>query len=284
MIDNKGKEKNLTTWKFVRGVRHLSWLSPAPTKKPDDKKPDDKKPKEVAPVETGPPALVFREMDSTTYADGIVTLIPLESIRELSYDYENQKTTVRVATSDKKEDDVVLTGTAAKYRGFNVVTIEAEIDFGGLGVAEAKFKGGEEGGIQGFRNESPKPFKAEAAGRKSQITVEGQKDPISFMGLKALYKTEAGEKTSDTLFFKKTIKAPFEKLNGLKAADKGIGAEWTLELRNGESQTFTLRDPAPLDGKAAKLQGLLATTKGGYRLFPMHTMREIKLEPDKSID
>src|SRR5262245_11599316 len=61
VIDGMGKEHKLKDWKFTGGVRHLGWLVPA------DKKATD-----------GPVAIEFRENDSTKYADGVLTLVPLD--------------------------------------------------------------------------------------------------------------------------------------------------------------------------------------------------------------
>ena len=49
---------------------------------------------------TGPEALEFREENSTNFAKGILTLVPLERIRSIDYDNDKQVVTARVATGE----------------------------------------------------------------------------------------------------------------------------------------------------------------------------------------
>src|SRR5262249_23401796 len=74
VLDGAGKEQKRKAWKLVLGPRPLGWLAPAP-KEGDDKKP--------APA--GPEALEFRDENSTTFQEGISTLIPLDRIRAIDY-------------------------------------------------------------------------------------------------------------------------------------------------------------------------------------------------------
>src|SRR5262245_51141094 len=62
IIDTAGKEQKLKSWKYTSGTRRLTWLA--------DKKEKGKN--------AGPEALEFREDDSTTYAEGVLTLVPLD--------------------------------------------------------------------------------------------------------------------------------------------------------------------------------------------------------------
>src|SRR5437016_5214702 len=103
IIDAKGKENKLKAWEIVAGTRKLGWLAP-PEKEPEEKKPDDKEdpasaPKRapLKPVARGPEALSFRDENSTNFVNGVLTLIPLDTIRQIDYDNEEQKVTVKVA-------------------------------------------------------------------------------------------------------------------------------------------------------------------------------------------
>src|SRR5438128_1743779 len=86
VVDAAGKEQKLKAWKFVAGTRHLSWLAtPVPAKECDDKEPaKGDKPKPPA----GPEALEFREENSTTFRNGILTFVPLDRLRAIDYDAE----------------------------------------------------------------------------------------------------------------------------------------------------------------------------------------------------
>lgn len=278
IISANGKEQQLKGWKFIEGVRNLTWLAkPAPK---EEKKPEAKPGEKPAPRtlrDRGPLALVFREASSTLFREGVLTLIPLSSLRSLDYDYENKKVTARVATSDKKEEDMVLTGSAAEYVGINTISIQAEVDKGELGVAEVKYRGGVKGGIKGLRFESPAPLKA-PEGRTASVTIlnQGEKVTTKVHDVHALYRVglASQEKLSRLLFFRKTIRIGLDKLQMIKSADK-TGKEWSMTLMNGDEETFTLLQPAKLDGQSAFLQGLLGRTKAGYKLYPLHTVAEV---------
>src|SRR5262245_23316525 len=116
VVDAKDKQHRIKTWKFADGTRRLSWLVATEKKEPDRKedKDDPSAPRARQRPQrnqaAGPEALVFREDASTDYANGVLTFIPLENLRGMDFDAEKKSMTVRVATSDKIDKDVVLTG------------------------------------------------------------------------------------------------------------------------------------------------------------------------------
>ena len=116
------KEVHLVDWRFVQGTRHFSL---------DGDKIDPKTKKAAAPE-----YLEFREEKSTTYKNGIFTLIPLTSIRKITYDRD--KKTVAVAVATDAAEDVVVNGST-KFKGTNKITIEAEEILEGLGAATEKY-------------------------------------------------------------------------------------------------------------------------------------------------
>src|SRR5262249_6309223 len=135
VIDAAGKEQKLKAWKFVAGTRPLSWLGATPARDGDDKEPDkNDKPKRPA----GPEALEFREENSTTFRNGILTFVPLDRLRAIDYDGEKETVRAHVAAGEKGDAEEVLTGTT-RYAEINKLTIEADVDKGDLGVAEVKF-------------------------------------------------------------------------------------------------------------------------------------------------
>src|SRR5262245_22470543 len=64
IVDAAGKEIVLTKWKIAAGTRPLNWL---------------------AKEGPAPEALAFRETNSTTFKEGVLTFIPLERLESLTY-------------------------------------------------------------------------------------------------------------------------------------------------------------------------------------------------------
>jgi hypothetical protein len=289
VIDSAGKTVKLKAWTFTQGVEHLSWLS---AKAEDGKKePAPGKGPKGGSSKEGPEAFAFRELESTTYKDGIVTLVPLDRVRAVDYDNDTDKPTVtiRVATSDKPAEDASIVGST-EYKGINKITLEAEVDKGDLGVAEVKFLGGTiKGGIRGLRFAPPK-VSAAPAGRPASVVInDGKKPTTTVTDMQALYRMSDGsERLSPLLFFKKTVKIDIAKIKKLSFGKDG--EDVTLTPKEGEEATLTPLNPVMLDGKEAQLIGLLGRVPAGYRLFPLHTVSEIefdvekKAEPDKKPD
>jgi hypothetical protein len=274
VTDAAGKEQKLKAWKWATGTRRLTWLTAA---KEEDAGKDGDRPSAPA----GPEALVFRDESSTTFIEGILTLVPLERLRSIEYD-DKDTVTAHVATSDKADEDEVLTGTT-KYRGINKIALEAEIDKGDLGVAEVKFLGGVPKGIRSVRFPAPKAPAAAPAGRTAQVTIaEKQKNPTQkVIDLQPLYKfADGSERLVPTLMFKKTLKLDINKLQKLRAVEgkEGEGPEWAVTVKGGEEETYTLLTKVMLDGKPAALAGLVGRVAAGYKLFPVHTIAEVELD------
>ena len=117
VTDAAGKEVELATLKWTAGVRRLVWLAD-----PNGATEDAKK---------GPLALEVREPHSTTFTKGVVTLLPVSSIRSIHYEYEKQQMAVSVNGLDDP-----ISGTL-QYRGINVIGLE-----GDAGGVPAKYSGG----------------------------------------------------------------------------------------------------------------------------------------------
>jgi len=280
VIDPAGKEQKLKTWNYVAGVRHIAFLAPADKEPeaPDKDKPAKDKPKKPG----GPEALEFREENSTVYADGIVTLIPLDHLRSLDYDNEKETVVAHVATGPKADDDAKLTG-ATKFLKINKLIIEAEVDKGDLGLAEVKFLGGvQKGGIKGIRWPAPKVDAAPAAGRPAVVTSADRtgKATHKVSDLQPLYRFGDGrEQLSPLLFFKKTLKIDVAKIKTIVPSapddeDKG----WQVVMKDGNDENLSLLRKVTLDGKPAELIGLVAHVPAGYKLFALHTLAEIKFD------
>lgn len=294
VIDANGKEQKLKAWKFSVGVRRLTWLAPAekekapeePKEEPKEKEKDKAKtePKKAAPV--GPEALEFRDDHSTNHARGIMTLIPLDRLRSIDFDNDKQTISVRVATSDKPEEDLKLQGTT-KFAGENKLVIEAEVDKGDMGVAEVKLVGGlkKAGAIKGVRFPPPKAPAAAPTTRAAKITASDKDKTVhKVTDLQVLYEQAEGKlQVLPSLAFKKTLKVDLGKVKKMKVrgANTKEGAECDVTFASGEETTLTvLRDPA-IDGKRSLLEGLLGQSKAGYLVFPLGTVAELQMDEAK---
>jgi hypothetical protein len=288
VIDAAGKEQKLKTWNYVAGTRRLAWLAPVdkdpePPKDKDKDAPKDKSAKDKPKPPAGPEALEFREETSTVYAEGILTLIPLDRLRAIDYDNEKETVTARVATGPKADDEAKLTGLT-KYLKINKIIIEAEVDKGDLGLAEIKFLGGvQKGGIKGIRFPAPKVDAAPAGGRPAVVTSSDRtgKSTHKVMDLQPLYRLAEGrEQPSTLLFFKKTLKIDVTKIKSIvlnsspDEEDKG----WQVVMKDGNDENLSLLRKVTLDGKPAELIALVAHVPGGYKLFPLHTVAEIAFD------
>jgi hypothetical protein len=285
VVDAAGKEQKLKSWKFVAGIRHLGWLAPAP--KPDEKDKPDEKPADrparpaAKPPAAGPEALEFRDENSTTLVQGILTLIALDHLKAVEYDADKKSATVRVNIGEKADDDLTITGPT-QYEGINKLTIEAEVDKGEAGIAEVKFLGGSAKGVKAVRFPSPKPA-AEVKGRPAFVGVDdkGKKHTEQVFDLQPLYALADGsEKLAPTLMFKKTLKLDVAKIARLKAGEgrDEEGSEWQVTMKDGEETTYTLLNKATIDGKEATLEGLVGKVRGGYKLFPARTLASMRLD------
>lgn len=266
ILDAGGKEQRLKAWKFATGVRRLGWLARAG--KPD----------------SGPEALEVREENSTTFVDGILTLVPLDRVRALDYDNEKQTVTVRARAGDKEDAEEKLVGST-QYQRINKLTIEAEVDKGDLGVAEVKYLGGTAKGIKGVRFPAAKAPEAAPAGRPAVVVnVDRQKKTEhKVTDLLPLYRTpDGGQRLTPVLMFKKTLRLDVNKIQKIRASERDAeGTEWLVTLKDGEEHTLTLLPTVPLDGKQATLEGLLGRVPSGYKLFPVAVVTELYFDDAK---
>lgn len=260
IVDAAGKEVALKTWSITAGTRKLTWLA-----------------KDGA----APEALAFRDVNSTLYVDGVMTLIPLDRLESLTYDAAKQSVAAKVAGVEKPLEGSI------RYREINQVAIEAEVDRGAAGVVALKYRGGLlKGGIQSVRFPGAKPGPA-ATGDMVFVTVadKGTTFTEPVYQLQALYKQPDGkELLSPAVMFKKTFKVELSQIASMKIHDdpKVKEVECEVTLKDGSEQTLTLLNAMPVDGKDATLEGFLAAVAAGYKLYPVRCVSEIgKEEPKK---
>lgn len=269
LIDAGGKEVPLKSWKFVRGTRRLPGL--------------DGKVQAKGPA-SGPEYLEFREDNSTTFKDGILTLVPTAILRRL--DYDEDKKTVRLTVMGSNGKDLALSGTT-KFVGINKLDLEVEAEIPNLGAAALKFKAGYPGGIRGLQFAGPKPG-VENKGEKVMIlAADKEKTTHQVSGLAALYLAGATEITLPHLLFKTTVKIDLDKIQNLKHLPsddkKQVSRDYEVTLNDGQKLSLTMLDKASGDdGKTLTLVGLVGRVPAGFKLFPAHTIAELRVgDPGK---
>jgi hypothetical protein len=260
VVDAAGKETALEKWKILMGAEPLPWAEPSKGKASRDE------------------WLAFRDDGSTSYVHGIVTYLPIASLRKIDYDDAKKSVTVVVA-ADK---DATLSGTT-KFKGINKLTLEGEASLSGLGKAIVKFQGGQPKGIASVRFPSPKPAEPAAPGRAALIVANDKEKPKhQAFDLKVLYKVGTGHQTADTLYFKTAVKIELAKIASLKRVEpqdkKSTDNEFEVLLTDGAKHTLILQESPMIEGKASKLVGLYGRGSIGWKLIPAHTISELTLE------
>jgi len=260
ILDAQRKEVKLKGWHLTAGVRKL----------PVD-----------GGTKKGPDYLEFREDNSTTYQNGILTLVPIGSLRKIDYDYDKKTVVAVVATAEK---EVTLSGTI-KFQGINRLTIEGDADLGELGFASVKFLGGNpKGGVTGVRFPDVKPATETPSASAVIIGEDKEKTRHSLVDLTALYQQPDGSyRVTPTLHFKKTVKIDLAKIASLRHVEpedkKSTSYDFEVTLKDGDKHTLTLLTKVELEGgKSATLAGLLGKVPVGYKLIPAHTIAELRME------
>jgi hypothetical protein len=279
VLDTSGKEQKLKAWKFTAGTRRLGWLAPAADKAPEKAPGEGPRAARRKPP-AGPEALELRAEMKIEYAEGALTLVPLDRLRSLDFDNEKETVTARVATGPKADGDVMLTGTT-KYRRINKLVIEAEVDRGEQGVAEIKFLGGLPRGIRGVRFPPPKAPAAAPAGRPAVVvSADGEaKTTHKVADLLPLYQlADGGERLLPTLMFRKTLKLDVAKIAKIVTAGAENDPSWQVTMKAGGDETLTLLHKIPFEGGQASLVGLVGRVPAGYKLFPVAAIAEVTFD------
>jgi hypothetical protein len=260
VTDAEGKEVKVSALKFGTGTHRLSWLAdPAGTT-------DD--------VKKGPLALVLREPHSTTYSKGIITYVPVGSVESIKYDYDKQVASVAV-----KGVTEPLAGTL-QYKGINVLAFSGTVD----GKATT-FSGGAftKGNIKAVAFPDAKPVAAKKGASSWVIQIDQPKamDPTLKAGnFKFLYQFPGGvEVLADTATVRKG--EPLKLDDSVKsftpvAVDQNTHMA-AVEVQAGDAEKVVV---IPLeiekDGKKGTLAGLLGEVDAGWKLFPLHTIKNMK--------
>ena len=256
---------------FTAGTRHLSWLAT-----------DEKPPKAKAKVPARPEYLEFREDKTPMYKDDIVTYIPVASLLRLEYDHD--KKLVRAAVKQAGDKDLTLVGPT-KFANINKFSLE--------GTAVMKADLGVEGALQfqdglmktPFRaliHHAAKPAAAPTGGGAVVIAQDKAKTEHKVQGLMPLYKVGAGQKLASVLMFETVGQIDVAKIAVLRQnppAEKKQAISHVYEVTqiDGAKRKLTLLENTQLDGnQKAVLVGLVGRVPAGYKLFPPHTIAEVR--------
>jgi hypothetical protein len=261
ILDAQGKEVMLKGWHLVGGTRRLDGV-------------DGSGPRRQY--------LEFREEKSTTFQVGILTLVPTTALRKLDYNYEKKTVTAVVAVAGGKDETLVGT---TRFNGINRLGIEGDADLGKLGFASVKFQAGNpKGGITGVRFPAAQPAFEVKGDTAVVIATDKEKTRHTVADLTALYHVNGGVyRALPVLMFKKTVKIDLAKIASMRhvaSEDKKQTAyDFEVVLHDGTKHTLTLLTKVELEGtKAATFVGLLGRVAVGYKLFPTHTIGELKVD------
>jgi hypothetical protein len=261
-----GKEVKLVDWRFTLGTRRLD-LDGAMPPKSKTKKP------------SGPEYLEFREDKSTTFQDGILTLVPLISLRKLEYD--NDKKTVTAVVVKAGDKDETLSGTT-KFNRINKIVLEADAVLEGLGNAVVKFNGGTTDGLRSIRFPQPQAVKEAIGPITSIVAADKEKTKHAAHDLQPLYLVDGVYRLLSYVMFKKTVKIDLDKIASLRFIPsedkKKISYDYEVTLRDGTKHTLTILTKIELEkAKSAVFEGFIGRVPVGYKLFPAHTIQELRV-------
>ena len=260
---------------FSAGTRRLSWLAV-----------DDASAKTKAKAPAGPEYLEFREDKTPMYTDDIVTYIPVASLQQLEYDHD--KRLARATIKQAGDMDVTLIGPT-KFANINKFSLEgtglkkSEIGIdGALQIQDGLLKAP----VRGFVQHGAKPVEAPTGRLALVIAQDKAKKQHKVYGLMPLYKVGAGQKLASVLMFQKVGQIDLAKIAVLRqvpAADKKktISHDYEVTQIGGEKEKLTLLDSTQLgDNQKATLLGFVGRVAEGYRLFPPHTIAEVRFDAE----
>jgi hypothetical protein len=258
IVDGKGATHKTKNWNFTRGTKRLSWL----------------------PAAEAAQALEFYEGKGAPLKKSVLTYLPLASIRSIDFDpaMDKEIMTVRVATSAKEADDVILVGPLF-YPNFNTLEITATVQGGDKDDAVVEFEGGtRQGSIRSIRFPAPKPIDPLPKGRFASVKHVNMKYPtLQIVDLQVLYVQGDGSwKTLPTLYFNDPSKAELVNISKLTQMRSG-GNSYEVTLLSGQKNPRVIVNE-PKDAGDVELVGFVGRFSAGYRIFPLVTVGEVLFE------
>ena len=261
VTDNGGKDHTLKTWKFTTDTRRLNWL--APKDKPTE----------------GPEALEMRELDSTRFAEGVVTVVPLGRLLTLQYDAKADTVKLTAATGPQDSDKTTLTGSTG-YKNTNRPTLEGQVD---KDAEKLTFLCGVGKGIKAAKFPVTK-IEAQPVGHTAVLmTVRNGEDPTThkMSDFQPLYRFADGREILSPTLYCKTTKVDMSKVTQIKLSAGLEGAiVWVLSFQGKkDDETLTLEPTPKIDGKEATLVNFIGRVPAGYKLFPTSLIDDVEFDP-----
>ena len=282
IVDSAGKEQKAKLWKITQGLTSLTWLAQDDAPAKDKPKAKGKGRGKRAVPSVGPEAIRIREGRKINFAEGVLTYVPLTQVAAIEFDSAEKTMTVKAAIAGKDEPSA-LTGTTA-YKGINKVTVEAEVNKGGAGVAAMTYQGGAlRGGPKAFRFPSAKGVAPVGRPAVVQSSDKGIARTDKVNGLLPLYQVGSGRLVTDsTLLFKKTLRLDVATIRRLKKSpEESEEIVWSVAQKDGEEGTFTLLLSGTIAGQEASLQGFVGMVPEGWRYFPTRRVVSIEFDQDE---
>jgi hypothetical protein len=260
VTDVDGKEVTVTGLKFGTGTLRLGWLADPAGTTEDAKK--------------GPLALALREPHSTSYAKGVVTYVPVGSVESIKYDYDKQLAAVAVKGLTEP-----LVGTL-QYKGINVLTFSGTAD-----GKTATFSGGSftKDHIKAVAFPDAQPLTVKRGPPQWLVQIDQSKamDPTLKVGaFKFLYQFPGGaELATDAAPLRKG--EPFKLDDSVRAfAPVAVDPNThmaAVEVQVGDAEkVIVIPEVIDRDGKKGTLAGLLGEVDAGWKLFPLHSIKNMK--------
>lgn len=264
LVDSAGKEHKLTSLKWLNGTRRLAFLAD-PKGTTDDAK-------------RGPMALAIREPNSTTFSNGVLTLIPLSCVESVKYDYEKLAMSVAVKGQD------AIPGTL-QFRGINVLSLDAK-----AGDAPTKFSGGvPKDGFKSLTWPDAKPMASRAVGTLWHVQIEQPKakDPtLPVRNLKAIYSFGGGvELLADSLPVRKgeaiKLDTKLKRLEMIAVDPNTQNSAMEMTLDGSPEKLVAVPLTLEQGTRIGTLIGFVGEVDAGWKLFPLHCIKVIKPASEK---
>jgi len=265
VTDVDGKEHTLTGFKFGAGTKRLSWLAD-----PNGASEDAKK---------GPLALEIRESTSAMpLAQGILTLVPVNTIESIQYDFDKELASIRVKGLSQP-----LAGPLS-YPRVNVIGLS-----GTSSTKTSSVTGGVRGkpSVKSIVLGGAQPLARTRAGASWNIQIiKTRKDEpavvdnptLTARNLKVLVSHPNGaEQLLDGLPVRKGQPIPFDdKLKRFELLAHDLNTHYAAaEVDTGTEQVVAIPLGPGEDKKGVSLVGILGEVDAGWKLFPIHTIRVI---------
>lgn len=259
ITDAEGKSVKVAGVKFGAGTRRLGWLADPKGSTDDAKK--------------GPLALEIREANSTTYAKGILTLVPVSAIESIKYDYEKQ-----VATFGVKGLPDPLTGTL-RFKGLNALAFS-----GGVDGKTTTFSGGAfaKGNVKGVTFPDAKPLTVKKLANPWAVQIDqpkGDNPTLTVGSLKFLHVFPGGvEVLTDATATRKGDALKLDGVTSVTTLAVDLNTQFAIvEVQaGGTDKLVVLPLQVEKDGKKGTLAGFVGEAEVGYKLFPLHTIKTMK--------